>query len=148
MGWVRRWRVEVRLRVGYGDRTEPRRAEAADIAGVRRLVARARANPDVVAWRLTSEDVLDHGDRPSVCWSCGGELEPDGVRHAATGRSRLMETVSCRACPGHERIRCPDCKVGTVWPAATVGCGPPRAEWEEPTARREWLARGETGGRS
>lgn len=115
-----RWRIDVRVRVGAGDRTEARSAGAATVQELRRLVERARANPDVLAWSITSNIVLDRTNRPTACAWCRGELEPEHTRHAATGVGRHVTEVDCRGCPGHVRTPCPGCGRATVWLRVTA----------------------------
>ncbi|MCX5070898.1 hypothetical protein OOJ91_34180 [Micromonospora lupini] len=116
--WVRRWQVDVRWRPGLpGDRLSARRVDS--VAAVGRLVAWARAHPDVTAVKHRPVRELV-GDPPATCRR-GHPYDGGSATRSARG------WLNCD-CGGHLVLACRWGDCGDVQQDPPIGpdCAPRR----------------------
>jgi hypothetical protein len=120
--------VSWRIVLSMYDRTE-RIMNVADVVALRAALDRARADPDVVAWRFWR--LTDRAGRiRTACPSCGERYQQGQVRDR-----------ECRCGLVHVEHECRECRAGFVDPPYGDGCGPIPVDTEgvnERYRRRRW----------
>ncbi|MCY1141552.1 hypothetical protein OWR29_26440 [Actinoplanes sp. Pm04-4] len=118
MEWRRGWTYELRWAHGHSG---VRSRTVDSTAKLRAVVEWARTNPHVekCSYTVTYELV---GTPIMACPAGHSLLQRKAAQPYRT--ERRMNRLHCRACPGHDRIVCPECGATVYDPPVTFGCGP------------------------